>query len=387
ADGDGWGAEVGGACFATWITRPGDCDDTDAAVFPGAEDICDGKQNDCDTPWSLADEQGRVTHVDDAGVTTDLTPAPGSDLALPSSGTVYVCGSEDAPVLATLHVDALDGALDILGISTGNGLATLDAGGTRTAVRVDENAGGTVTLVDLRITGGGRGDGGKGGGIWAGEGSELKLARCEIAGNAGVFGGVWAIGTLDMVGTTISGNTMQDADDVAEPVFYAGGLRTEGTAFVLDSIIRNNYSRQHGGGVHNAAGTLVLNNVLLVENYTDGEGAGLLVEGTTRLIGSMVAENATATDDHAGGGVHVTGGSLFCAEGSVVKANEGGDGAGVTLRSGAWMHASGCDVRENTRHDGTPAEIWAAGALWTQPAHTCFQCGGDDGCGEWSCPG
>lgn len=36
ADGDGW------------TIAEGDCDDSDATVHPGAEEICDGLDNDCD---------------------------------------------------------------------------------------------------------------------------------------------------------------------------------------------------------------------------------------------------------------------------------------------------------------------------------------------------
>ncbi len=50
-DGDGYGQE--GTVFsdcnqpAGYVTEPGDCDDTDAEVFPGAPESCDGKDNNC----------------------------------------------------------------------------------------------------------------------------------------------------------------------------------------------------------------------------------------------------------------------------------------------------------------------------------------------------
>ena len=43
---------------ADWVTDGGDCDPADATVFPGAEEVCDGKKNDCDL--SFADEGLRV---------------------------------------------------------------------------------------------------------------------------------------------------------------------------------------------------------------------------------------------------------------------------------------------------------------------------------------
>jgi hypothetical protein len=51
ADGDGWGndGQTIMACSvpAGYVEQVGDCDDNDASVYPGAEEICDGKDNDC----------------------------------------------------------------------------------------------------------------------------------------------------------------------------------------------------------------------------------------------------------------------------------------------------------------------------------------------------
>ena len=52
ADGDGWGnAEASlESCDpgAGWVAVDGDCDDSDPAVFPDAEEVCDGVDQDCD---------------------------------------------------------------------------------------------------------------------------------------------------------------------------------------------------------------------------------------------------------------------------------------------------------------------------------------------------
>ncbi len=51
-DGDGFGVdtETTKSCDTSsgWTDRSGDCDDTDPATYPGAEEACDGNDNDCD---------------------------------------------------------------------------------------------------------------------------------------------------------------------------------------------------------------------------------------------------------------------------------------------------------------------------------------------------
>ncbi len=52
ADGDGFGTDestsMGCTAPAGYVSVPGDCNDTDAAIHPGADEMCDGLDNDCD---------------------------------------------------------------------------------------------------------------------------------------------------------------------------------------------------------------------------------------------------------------------------------------------------------------------------------------------------
>lgn len=58
-DGDGFGADdqVAERCpGAGWALVPGDCDDSDATIAPGAVELCDGLDNDCDGALSSSEQ-------------------------------------------------------------------------------------------------------------------------------------------------------------------------------------------------------------------------------------------------------------------------------------------------------------------------------------------
>ncbi|MCK6505867.1 putative metal-binding motif-containing protein [Myxococcota bacterium] len=71
ADGDGFGAgEAATACVAPpyHVTIDGDCDDQDPGVFPGAEELCNGDDDDCDGHVDPPDLLPPITCYRDADV-------------------------------------------------------------------------------------------------------------------------------------------------------------------------------------------------------------------------------------------------------------------------------------------------------------------------------
>ena len=77
ADGDGQPAESLGACGT-------DCDDTDAEVFEGAEELCDGKDNDCN---DIVDDGAPTWYIDcdGDGYAADTAGAVGPSCEPPST--------------------------------------------------------------------------------------------------------------------------------------------------------------------------------------------------------------------------------------------------------------------------------------------------------------
>ncbi len=120
-DGDGWGAGTDSvlACTAPAGTadRPLDCDDTDAMVFPGADERCNGVDSDCDgsvdedsdMPWypdSDGDGFGRSDSpltgcAPPSGYVRDMTDCDDSNAAA-FPGAVEVCNAIDEDCDSTI---------------------------------------------------------------------------------------------------------------------------------------------------------------------------------------------------------------------------------------------------------------------------------------------
>jgi len=114
SDGDGVGAEVSPVVGCSqppgFVTASGDCDDTDPDIHPGAEDVCDGVDNDCDCNWDTNDD-GEVCSWGDANVDEEAGTMPvypdgdGDGFGQPS-GAQWMC--EERPGFADNDQDCDD---------------------------------------------------------------------------------------------------------------------------------------------------------------------------------------------------------------------------------------------------------------------------------------
>jgi hypothetical protein len=314
-----------------------------------------------------------VTNINDAGVGS-LRAAIGLANANPDADIInFDAGIFSTP--RTINLANLSGQLTVSNPVTINGpganLLTVRriAGAsnlfrvfnvTRTAYSID------VTLSGMTILGGalqGPGAAGRGAGVFAGD-ENVTLQNCVVTGNttgggegAGVF--VFSYGQLNVVNSTISGNT---ATTAGGNVGDGGGI---GTGFyselrITNSTIAGNSATGRGGGISIAAGgSLVVANSTISGNSAGLHGGGAYFYG--QAIGQgLVFRNATIANNTAtglGGGIGVAGGSAYTnnalvLQNSTVAGNSAGVGGGINFINGGGTFTLTSSVVANNTDAG-----------------------------------
>ncbi len=128
-DGDGFGDAARETCEdpgAGYVREGGDCDDADASAFPGAVEICDGADDDCDGEIDEEAEDA-ITWWEDLDADGYGDPASETTGCEPSTGAVYDatdCDDADAEVYPGAEEtcdgvdDDCDGEIDESWLST-----------------------------------------------------------------------------------------------------------------------------------------------------------------------------------------------------------------------------------------------------------------------------
>lgn len=217
----------------------------------------------------------------DRAVTIDGSSAPGLTISGGGATRVFVIDAGSSATIRSLRI-ANGYGFELAGAILNNGNLTLD----RVTV---ENSLVTTSGVDFW----------KGGaGIYNGEGSRLVLQDSTVRGNevqGGDGGGVYAFfnTVVAIERSTISGNTAGNV---------GGGLRTLGTAELINSTVSGNRAvAWHGGGIFHTNGVMSIRYSTIADNSApDGTAGGVFV-GTFTEAGaaltyanSIVARNSGA---------------------------------------------------------------------------------------------
>jgi len=333
ADGDGHGTpdDTILACSlpSGYAVLSDDCDDAVATTYPGADELCDGEDNDCD---AASGEAGVVT-LD--GATNTPTIQQALDVASPGS-TVTVCDgsyTESLTISTTLTLTSWSGA----------GVTTIDADGRGSVISVTGGSA-DVTISGFTLTGGAgtlyAGDL-SGGGVDGSGAAALTIRDCEITGNTADYGGGIISnqsGALEISDTTVTGNTVTAS---------GGGVYIDADSVVLTDCTIESNEADFGGGLYIEYATGDLSGVTLSDNEADDYGGGVFINGAElTLDSSSEITGNTATSGIASGGGVAMGydGSL---SGGLISENIAEFGGGVFVEDGSFT-LSGVTIDSNT---------------------------------------
>ncbi|MFH1464551.1 MAG: MopE-related protein [Pseudomonadota bacterium] len=314
ADGHGDATDTTTACVAPsgYVADAYDCDDTDADVYPDAEEHCDGLDTDCD---GAADPSDLVTLIGGADY-DDL----GDALAAAAAGaTLNVCPGtyfENLVIDRALTITGTAGAASTFVIAEGAGSVVMISGGPVTLEGLTLTGGtGTwdpllsattgggvlvastspVTLADCVLTGNDVAD--LGGGLYAGPNTELLMEDCEITENtAGSYGGG---AYLDQGAYLMASDALFSANEAG----LGGGLALSyASADLMDCEVESNLGDEGAGLLFagDSAALLTLYGTTIHDNLASASGGGIFVAYTPTLQGGWVHDNESLG---GGGGV------------------------------------------------------------------------------------
>lgn len=366
-DGDGVGGTGVFGCLPDGTPTslvPGDCDDANAAVYPGATERCDGVANDCDhaATWDPHDEDGVVEFTDAAGVTTDIAADFHGGVTV-GAGTLQICGGTYDVELS--YDGAADGALVVRG--RGRGVTVLTGGTTHRVFTFDVAPPKTLDVADLTLKDGASdGDGG----LLVSTANQTLLTRVVLDGGvAGGNGGGAAIGggsaSLDNVtatGCSAQGDggglmvtavlkTAMALALLGNDARDGGGMHLRGSPSFLGMFnggVEDNTARRYGGGLYVDDGDFV-SLAYSVTGNAALRGGGMYFKAThahrlsSYFVLSLVDNEAT----ERGGGLYVEGPGRVTVSEVDVDGGRASEGGGVAIVSAGDVQLNQVNVHDS----------------------------------------
>ena len=284
------------------LTDNTDCDDAVTAVNPGATELCNGVDDDCDSGTS---EAGMVSWEDTAGTVSDVsstfTGTSSSPTAYTSTadGTLWFCDGTFYTSLTLAH------SVDI---AVASGSVALDGADTDRVVTI-ETDGMDVTLTDVTVQAGSADFGG--GLLCNAAGTSVSLSGVTVTDcEAQSGGGIANAGCeLDLLESTVSNNVSSEA------LGGGGGLLFEESIGTLtESFVQDNTSAGWAGGIAVWGGSSVTVDSTLVDgNDASLQGGGADVFGGSSLI---CTGDLSATEGFTNNVSGLAGGAISIDEGS-----------------------------------------------------------------------
>jgi hypothetical protein len=364
-DGDGYGASATTTTSCSqpvgYVADDTDCDDSAPAVHPGADEICNSMDDDCDGDID-EDPVGAPTWYADADGDGFGDPSSSvTDCAQPSGTVSSSTDCDDAAPevhpFATEHCngvdDDCDGAIDGGGLATwvASGGAVTDltgvfaAGTSSTAVTSNLTSSGTLTLcsgtyyVNIQIRGTDIdlvGQAGSGSTFLQGDGSAAVVQAYSTAS------------TLDITGLNISGGYGSAGGGIG------GG--SHGLALTLDDVVIEDCdSSGNGGGLYLYNGSLSATDLVLDDNYASDYGGGAyLYNAGGSFVGLTVSSNEAGS---YGGGMYLRD-DVFDISDAVISSN-------IAYHAGGFI-ANNCELElVDSEVTGNWADYYGGGLYLT----------------------
>jgi predicted outer membrane repeat protein len=355
-----------------------DCDDRDPAVNPGAPEVLDCTDNDCDPATGDDPAEGLLLWVDAAGEATDLSDADLTQGASLGAGTLVSCGGTWVVELA------VDEALTVIG--GGPDVTRFESRGRQEVLQIDNVGEGvtvtgatlsggqaraidlyrtTLALTDVHIVDSETSD--SGGGIYA-DSSHLVLRDSELTGNtAGNAGGGIAASssTVELVGVRASGNTaarfgggiyvadfgggliaedLEVTDNAAE---FGGGMYMVGDqTFRLDRFVFSGNEASIAGGLHLRSDDAQLSDGAFTSNVASDIGGAIYCKDSVSSTGLAFTGNEARNQ---GGAVYTE--APFDVAGLTVTENSAREGGGFFLASSGTLEATDAGFSDNSGGD------------------------------------